>query len=89
LDKVTSDKFFLPLNNLWRIYRAITPEILYPRAKVDQRFHPETDKLEDLVANLGQDLDKLHLQQSVELPASTIDAVSTKLTPGHSIPPSP
>jgi hypothetical protein len=39
--------------------------------------------------NLGQALDKLHLQQFVELPVLTIVAVSVKPKPGHSIPPIP
>jgi hypothetical protein len=39
-----------------------TPKILSPRAEVEQRFHSKTDKLEDLVTNLVQALDKLHIQ---------------------------
>jgi hypothetical protein len=44
------------------ILQPKTPEILSPRADVDQRFLQEFDKLEDLVANLDQALDKAHFQ---------------------------
>jgi hypothetical protein len=71
------------------ILQPRTPEILSPRADVDQRFLQEFDKLEDLVENLDQALDKAHFQQSVELSALTIVAASVKPKPAHSVPPSP
>jgi hypothetical protein len=71
------------------ILQPRTPEILSPRADVDQRFLQEFDKLEDLVENLDQALDKAHFQQSVELSALTIAATSVKPKPAHSVPPSP
>ena len=65
------------------------PEILSPRADVDQRFLQEFDKLEDLVENIDQALDKSHFQQSVELSALTIAASFVKPKPTHFVPPSP
>jgi hypothetical protein len=70
-------------------FQPKTHKILSPRSKADQHFFPEYDKLEDLVVNLGQALDKTYLQQSVEIPALTIAATSVKPRPGHSIPPIP
>jgi hypothetical protein len=71
------------------ILQPKTPEILSPRADVDQLFLQEFDKLEDLVANLDQALDRAHFQQSVELSALTIVAASVKPQTIHSAPPSP
>ena len=71
------------------VFQPRTPEIISPRDEADQCFCPEIDKLEDLVANLGQALDKFHLQQSIKLLVLTIVVVSIKPKPGHSIPPSP
>jgi hypothetical protein len=71
------------------ILQPRTPEILSPRADVDQRFLQEFDKLENLVANLDQALYQAHFQQSVELSALTIVAASVKPQPTHSVPPSP
>jgi hypothetical protein len=42
------------------ILQPKTPEILSPREDIDKRFLQEFDKLEDLVANLDQDLDRAH-----------------------------
>jgi hypothetical protein len=66
-----------------------TPEIISPREDVDQKFLQEFDKLEDLVANLDQALDKAHFQQSVELSTLTIVVASVKPKPDHYVPPSP
>jgi hypothetical protein len=88
LFRTKSDCFFSKTVLDQIVFQPRTPEIRSPRTEVDQRFHPKTDKLEDLVANIGQALDKIHLQQSVELPSLTIVVVSAKPTPGHSIPPS-
>ena len=44
------------------ILQPKTPEILSPKADVDQRFLQEFDKLEDLVANIDQALYIAHFQ---------------------------
>jgi len=66
-----------------------TPEILSPRADIDQQFLQEFDKLENLVANLDQALYQAHFQQSDKLSSLTIVAAFVRPQPAHSIPPSP
>jgi len=71
------------------ILQPKTPKILSPREDVDQLFLQEFDKLEDLVANLDQALDRAHFQQSVKISSLTITIASVKPQTIHSAPPSP
>jgi hypothetical protein len=71
------------------ILQPKTPGILSPREDVDQRFLQEFDKLEDLVENVDQALDRAHFQYSAELSSLTIVATSLKSKTIHSSPPSP
>jgi hypothetical protein len=89
LFRTKSDGFVSEIALDKTILQPRTPEILSPRADVDQRFLQEFDKIEDLVVNIDQALYKSHFQYSVELSTLTIAVASVKPKPIHSSPPNP
>jgi hypothetical protein len=78
LFRTKSDSFKCEIVLDQTILQPRTLEILSPRIEFDQHLLQEFNKLEDIVANLDQDLYQSHFQQPVELSSLTIVATSIK-----------